>query len=236
MSGLWVLILLITISSIPAAAAYIWFRLARYPFTLVRFLFTLLIGAAAVFPALFLQEIFPASFAAAGRWGIFIEIFLRIALTEELSRLLMLFLMFWISSRLEPRFRDSSVSSGAVLHGAAAGMVAGFGFAIIEGAIFGAADTGVLLLRVFTAAPLHGACGSRVGSAAVMFRSNPYLALFRFLAATAIHGVYNFMIIMPGFPSIVAVLIALSALLSSIVSIRNGWKNKGIENTGVITL
>ena len=227
MSGLWVLILLICISSIPAAAAYIWFRLARYPFTLYWFLLALLAGATAVFPALFLQTIFPATIIAAGRTGLFIEIFIRIALTEELSRLLLLFILFWLIGRREQRSAGTAISCGAVQQGTAAGLVAGFGFAIIEGAIYGAADTGVLLLRVFTAAPLHGACGSRVGAAAAMFRSNPYLALFRFLAAAAIHGVYNFMIVMPGFPSIAAVLIALSALFSSILSIRNGWKNSG---------
>jgi len=231
MSGLWVLVLLISISSIPAVAAYIWFRIAKYSFTLVEFLFALLAGAAAVFPALLMQTLFPASITASGRGGIFIEIFIRIALTEELSRLLMLFILFLIFRRSELRSQEG-ISYSAVQHGAAAGLVAGFGFAIIEGAIYGAADTGVLLLRVFTAAPLHGACGSRVGAAAIMFHSSPYLALFRFLAATAIHGIYNFMIIMPGFPSIVAVLIALSALFSSIVSIWNGSKSKGIENTG----
>jgi len=219
MSGLWVLVLLIFVSSIPLIAVFIWFRFARYPFSIYRFLFALLAGAAAVFPALILQNFFFAPIPATGKWSLFFQIFISIALTEELSRFLMLFILFWISSRY------AATGELQIQHGAASGLIAGFGFAVIEGAIYGASDTGVLLLRVFTAAPLHGACGYRVGTAAVLFRSNPYQANFRFLTATAIHGIYNFMIVMPGLPSFTAILIALSALASSILSIRNGWKN-----------
>ena len=235
MSGLWVLLLLIFISSIPVVAVYIWFRLAHYPFSVIRFLFSLLAGAAAVFPALFLQNFFSASFPIAGRWALISQIFIRVALTEELSRLFMLFILFWISSHfsgaaasrgaggIQTAGSVQSLSYSIVKQGTAVGLVAGLGFAILEGAVYGALDTGVLLLRVFTAAPLHGACGARVGAAVVLFRSHPIQAFFRFLAAVAIHGIYNFMIIMPGFSSIAAVLIALSAFASSILSLRGGW-------------
>ncbi|MDR2923956.1 MAG: PrsW family intramembrane metalloprotease, partial [Treponema sp.] len=166
------------------------------------------------------------------------QIFIRVALTEELSRLLMLFIFFWISSRFLPGsavYRDVAQDVGSaqplsysiVKQGTAAGLVAGLGFAILENVIYGAMDTGVLLLRVFTAAPLHSACGSRAGAAAVLFRSHPIQAILRFLTAVAIHGIYNFMIIMPGFPSIAAVLIALSAFASSILSLRGGWEYGG---------
>jgi len=239
MSGLWVLFLLIFVSSIPVIAVYIWFRVARYPFSLIRFLVSLLAGAAALFPALFLQNFFPSFFPAVGKWALLSQIFIRVALTEELSRLLMLFILFWINSRflsgaVAPRDEapvagsTQPLSYSIVKQGTAIGMVAGLGFAILEGAVYAASDTGVLLLRVFTAAPLHGACGSRVGAAAVMFRSHPLQALFRFLTAVVIHGIYNFMIIMPGFPSIAAVLIALSAFASSILSLRGGWEYGGI--------
>jgi len=238
MSGLLVLFLLIFVSSIPAIAVYIWFRIAHYPFPLIRFLFSLLVGAAALFPALFLQNLFPAFLPAVGKWALLSQIFIRVALTEELSRLLMLFILFWINNRFPSgtsAYRDEAPSAGStqplsysiVKWGTAVGMVAGLGFAILESAVYGASDTGVLLLRAFTTAPLHGACGSRVGAAAVMFRSHPLQALFRFLTAVAIHGIYNFMIIMPGFPSIAAVLIALSAFASSILSLRGGWEYGG---------
>jgi hypothetical protein len=48
----------------------------------------------------------------------------------------------------------------------------------------------------------------------------------RLLTAAAIHGIYNFMIILPGFPSLMAVLVAISALASSILTICSGWNNE----------
>jgi RsiW-degrading membrane proteinase PrsW (M82 family) len=235
MSGLWVLLLIIIISSIPVIAVYIWFRIARYPFSLIRFLCALLAGAAAVFPALFLQNALSGLFLIGDRWSLLSHIFIRVALTEELSRLFMLFILFWISSLFSSgavAFKNADgqakpLSYNIVKQGAAVGLIAGLGFALLEGAVYGASDAGVLLLRAFTAAPLHGACGSRVGAAAVLFRSHPLQALFRFFVATAIHGIYNFMIIMPGFPSIAAVLIALTACASSILSLRGGWEHSG---------
>jgi len=117
----------------------------------------------------------------------------------------------------------------------AAGLVAGLGFAILENSVYAALDTRVLLLRAVTAAPLHAACGSRVGGASVMFRTNPIQAAMRLIAATAIHGIYNFMVAVPGFPSIMAILIALSALASSIVFIHGGWEKSqdSLDNFGI---
>jgi RsiW-degrading membrane proteinase PrsW (M82 family) len=228
MSGLWVLVLLIFISSVPAIAVYIWFRVTRYPLSLVHFLCSLLAGAAAFFPALLLQNLFPApgTVWTAGKWGLFFQTFLRIALTEELSRFIALSVLFGISARLAAAKSCAPVSSPVsyshVMQGSAAGLTAGLGFAILESAAYGASDAGLTLLRAFTAAPLHGACGSRIGAAAALLRQHPPQAVFRFLSAVAIHGVYNFMIVRPGFPSITAVLIAFSALISSILAIQSG--------------
>jgi RsiW-degrading membrane proteinase PrsW (M82 family) len=239
MFGLWVLLLLIFISAIPAIAVYIWFRVTRRPFSFIRFLCTLLAGAAAFFPALLFQSFFPraGSAWAAGKWGLFAQIFIRIALTEELSRFIVLLIFFGISDHLRPEKSGLSVSAESeasgteetspvsysdVMEGSVTGLVAGLGFAILESASYGASSAGAALLRVFTAAPLHGACSSRVGASVVMFRKHSSQTIFRFLSAVVIHGIYNFMITMPGFPSIAAILIALSALASSILSIRTG--------------
>jgi len=223
MYGPWVLLILIVISSLPLIAVYIWFRLAKYQLSLIRFLFALLAGAAAFFPALILQGLLGFSLPA-GRAALFYNFFVRIAFTEELSRLLMLSIFFWISGFVKTagNFREP-FSYGTVKKGTAIGLVAGLGFALLESAVYGASNTGVLLIRAVTAAPLHGACGSRIGAAAVMFRTNPVQAIFRILTATAIHGVYDLMVVLPGFPSIAAVLIAISALISAIITIRGGW-------------
>jgi RsiW-degrading membrane proteinase PrsW (M82 family) len=210
----WGLFFLITLSSIPIFIVYIWFRLAKYQFSIILFLLALLMGAAAFFPALILQDLLP--FQVFGRWELFYYFFIRVAFSEELSRLLMLFIFVWIGSRI--RTQDFTVKKGA-----AAGLVAGLGFAFLENTVYGASDAGLLLLRAFTAAPLHAACGSRVGAAVVMFRTSPIQALLRFFTAVIIHGIYNFMTVVPGFPSIMPVLIALTALSSSILTIRGNW-------------
>jgi len=246
MSGWLLLTLIILSSSIPALAVFFWFRVSRYPFSPIRFLLLLLTGAAAFFPALILQSFFPPNFFIPGRLGLIVQIFLPVALTEEFSRLLVLIVFFYISTKIDTRQRTiEAVHSGgsmettplaapesastlpgyaSVIYGSAAGLVAGFGFAILESAAYGAANPGIILLRLFTAAPIHGACGARIGSAAMLFRTHPAQALFRFLTAVMIHGIYNFMVIIPGFISLAAVLIALFSLASAILSIHGGMK------------
>ena len=220
------MLVIILISSIPVIAVYIWFRIAKYDYSLTRFLFALLAGAAAFFPALLMQEFFTFSSSTAGRMALFLQVFVRVAFTEEISRLLMLFLFFLISSRIKPNESIMPLSYDTIRNGTATGLIAGLGFALLESAVYGASNSVVLMLRVFTAAPLHGACGSRIGAAVVLFRTNPIQALMRIIAATAIHGIYNFMVTIPGVPSLAAVLIALSALLTAIVSINAGGETE----------
>jgi RsiW-degrading membrane proteinase PrsW (M82 family) len=226
MYGSWVLLILVAVSLIPVAAVYIWFRLAKFQFSLAWFLYALLAGAAAFFPALIMQRFLNFPTSTGGSFNLFYHVFIRIAFTEEFSRLLILFGFFFISSRIKPdESSPNTLSWNAVSKGAATGLVVGLGFALLENAVYGASDTGVLLLRAVTAAPLHAACGFRVGSAAVMFRTNPVQAIMRFATAVMIHGIYNLMAAMPGNASILSVLIALSALFSSIITIQGGWNN-----------
>ncbi|MDR0878897.1 MAG: PrsW family intramembrane metalloprotease [Treponema sp.] len=233
MGGLWVLLLLIAISSLPLIPVYIWFRVSHVPVTRPRFLCALLTGAAAIFPALFLQDVFSRLGETlpvlSGRGNLLAAIFFPIAFTEEFSRLLTLLILFGffrLFDRKNPEADPFALADAKALKGniqsSALGLAAGFGFAIIESAAYGAADIGAALLRAFTSAPLHGACGARIGSAAAILKKQPLAALLRFITAVAIHGMYNFMIIKPGFPAVIAVLIALSALGSSILVIRNG--------------
>jgi len=226
MYGLWVLLVIIFISSLPVIIVYVWFRTAKYKFSHVWFLFALLAGAAAFFPALFLQEFLDFRIFT-GRTALLYEFFIRIALSEELSRLLMLFIFFWIYGKIKPeKSLGQPLTFNVLKKGTATGLVAGLGFSILESARYAASnmDINIALLRLFTAA-LHGACGSRIGAATVMFPSNPVQALLRIITATAIHGIYNFLIIIPGLPSVAAILIALSALITAILTIRGGWSS-----------
>ena len=227
MPGVGVLAMLLFVSSIPAIAVCMWFRIARYPFSLPRFSIVLLAGAVSFFPALLLQNALTAEsgfFSVMGKWSLIAEIFVRIAFTEEFSRLLILVILFFVVRRFDS-MRQPGVNAAisADTMAGAAGLIAGLGFAILESAVYGASNPANALLRTFTAAPLHGACGFRVGSSVALIREHPVQAVFRFLTAVIIHGIYNFMLLIPGvFPSIAAILIALSAFVSSIAAIRNG--------------
>jgi len=254
MSGIWIILVIIIISALPVIGVYLWFRIAKYQFSLVRFLFVLLAGAAAFIPALILQDILTTTSLTQGRMALLYEFFFRIAFTEEISRLLMLIIFYLISGIFtKPKTDDElsrdnlsrdSLSHDTISHdalsqqptfnfvkkGTAIGLVAGLGFALLESARYASSsmDTFLLLsiLRIFSAFPLHAACGSRIGAAVVMFRRYPTQALLRVITATAIHGVYNFLLFMPpGISTAAAILIAISAFIMAILTVRGGWTN-----------
>ncbi|MDR3138887.1 MAG: PrsW family intramembrane metalloprotease [Treponema sp.] len=236
MEGLWVLFLLIFFAALPALLVYLWVRSGKFPLSALWFLLSLLAGALALGIAALLQNlVFPLEGMIKAREGIGLlafHIFIRIALTEETGRLAALFLLFYLGGRFLGRIEPGSPEPGKIKPegvpyapdvGAAAGLAAGLGFALIESAVYGAVNMGITLLRAVTAAPLHGACGARVGIAVTIGNRKPVHALCRFLSAVAIHGMYNFMVISPGLPAIVlALLISFTALASSIQVIRAG--------------
>jgi RsiW-degrading membrane proteinase PrsW (M82 family) len=231
MSGLPVLALLILASALPAFLAFLWFRLARFPLSPLRCACALLTGAAALFPALLLQRILPgADPELAGRVsrGALLFALFRIPLTEELGRLLALLVFFLLSREIPPGPppSETGVSSETGVRGAALGLLAGLGFALLESAAYGASDFRVTLPRAFTAAPLHAACGARIGSGLHLFRDQPRSGIFRFSSALIIHGAYNITVAQPGLPTLLAVLIALTALASSALEIQKKVKGK----------
>ncbi|MDR0553978.1 MAG: PrsW family intramembrane metalloprotease [Treponema sp.] len=222
MSGIWVLLLLIFISAVPALAAFIWFKVSRYPLSPFWFVSFLACGAAALLLAALLQSFFPAGAGSAG--ALVFKTFVQIALTEETGRFLALFIIFHLFRPLEklPELLQPSFA-------AAAGLLTGLGFAVVETAFYSAMDMNLALLRAFTAAPLHGACGARIGLSIFSLRLNFFKGILRFGTAAAIHGMYNFMIITPGLPTLLPALIAFSALASAVITIHSG--NRASEHT-----
>jgi RsiW-degrading membrane proteinase PrsW (M82 family) len=214
--GLWVLILLILISALPVLLAYIWFRLGKFPISLPWFLLALLGGAAALVVAALMQSLVPGS-ERTTLWVVLYTIFVRIALLEEAGRFVVLLLIFGLHRRIK---KENAPRTPA--YGAATGLLTGLGFAVIETASYGAADMSIALLRAFTAAPLHGACGSRVGLAALDCGRTPVRCAAWFFSAVIIHGAYNFLLVSPGTSRILPILIAFAMLISSVRIIRNG--------------
>jgi RsiW-degrading membrane proteinase PrsW (M82 family) len=214
MNGLWILLLLIAISALPVLAVLVWIRLRRLPVRLPWFLLALLGGALSLGLAAVLQSLFPA-INEASRGVLLIKIFVQIALTEELGRLAVFSLLLCLARRVDKEAEPYSPAFAAMT-----GLIAGLGFAVIETAIYGVGNFSIALVRAVTAAPLHGACGARIGLAVSHVRDAPVRALARFLYAVGLHGMYNFMILNRNIPLVFPVLIAFTALFSSIQLIR----------------
>jgi RsiW-degrading membrane proteinase PrsW (M82 family) len=216
MQGLWVLTLLILISALPVLLAFIWFRLSGFPLSLPWFLLSLLGGAAALLVAALMQNLVPGSDKTSLRVVLY-TLFVRIALLEEAGRFVVLLLIFSLGRRAG---KDSARFTPAYC--AATGLLTGLGFAVIETASYGAANVGIALLRAFTAAPIHGACGSRVGLAALRCTRTPVRCAAWFFSSVIVHGAYNLLLVSPRTPRILPVLIAFAMLVSSVRIIRNG--------------
>ena len=213
MSGIWILLLLILTSALPAIIVFFWFRARKSAVTLPWFLVSIVAGIISLLLVALIQRIFlpPGGNGKDGLGLLFFGIFVRIALFEEASRLVTLIPLIKAGNRRHNMDRT---------FGAALGLAAGLGFAMIENASYGIADINIALIRAFTAAPLHGACGIRAGVSVFTFRQHPVRALFLFISAVLIHGAYNLMIVSPALPSVLAILVAFAALFGSLYYVR----------------
>ena len=216
MKGIWILLLLILTAALPLIIVFVWFRYRKSPLTLPWFLAALIAGFISLFAAVLIQNFFPSP--GRDRLGpVLFGVFVRIALVEEASRLVTLIPLFLTGKR-----RGSTDTT----FGAALGLAAGLGFAALENAVYGTADIYITLLRAFTAAPLHGACGIRAGAAVFSSGKHPAKAFFLFVSAVIIHGAYNLMIVSPGFPSVLAAPAAYAALFASLSYIKTAGKDE----------
>lgn len=207
MKSAWILLLLILAAALPVIIAFSVFRVKKYNVSPPRFLLSLVAGIISLFAAALLQNFFPSEETGPGGLpSIFFGIFIRVALIEELSRIIILFPLF----KTGARYYSSGVSA------ATAGLTAGLGFAMIENASYGIADMYITLTRIFTAAPLHGACGIRAGVAVFIAGRQPAKALFLVISSVLIHGAYNLTIVNPALPSLLAIPIAFTALFGSL--------------------
>lgn len=212
MRGFSSLAVLIVLSALPVILSFFWLRRRRPAMIPLPFLLSLVAGVLSLIPAALLQYLLKPG-PAGGLAAVPYQVFVRIALTEELGRLLFLAPLFSLLGR-------RPAGSGHPSVGAAEGLVAGFAFAMAETLSYAVMEPGAALARILTAAPLHGACGSRVGMAAASLSSAPGKSAFRFISAVAIHGIYNSMLVLPAFSPLFPVVLAFLALGASIALIR----------------
>jgi RsiW-degrading membrane proteinase PrsW (M82 family) len=205
-----VLFLLIFISALPAIAAFLWFRRRQFPVPLPWFLLCLLAGVLSL-PLAAVAQYFTPPAAGVAMKDMLFNVFIRIALVEEGSKLLVLSLILRIGGKLLPL---EGKDDDNFTYGTAFGLIVGLGFAMIESASYGASDMRIAVLRAFTAAPLHGACGARDGIAAAALKSDPRLAIWRFLSATVIHGAYNVLVVSSGYIQFFSIALSFISLFS----------------------
>jgi RsiW-degrading membrane proteinase PrsW (M82 family) len=204
MNGISILLLLFLTVTLPAIIVFFWLRSRKLPITLPWFLFSLSAGIVSFIVAAIIQALF-AQNKGEGVWPVLFNIFIRIALVEEASRIIAII----------PFFKAAKAGRNSIAFGAAIGLTAGLGFAAIESAYYGIANLNIALLRVFTAVPLHAACGIRAGTAVFAAPQHPAKAFSLFISSVFIHGAYNLMIVNPAIPSLLAIPTALIAFFAS---------------------
>jgi RsiW-degrading membrane proteinase PrsW (M82 family) len=204
MNGILILLLLIFIAVFPAIVIFFWLKNRKFQITLPWFLVSFTAGILSFVAAAMIQALF-VSYNKEGFWPLLFNVFVRIALIEEASRVITL-----IPLKKTPH----QPKTGAIF--ALIGLIGGLGFAAIEGAYHGLANINITLLRTFTAVPLHAACGIREGAAVFIAPEQPVRAFFLFISSVIIHGTYNLMIVSPAIPSFLAIPTAIIALFASI--------------------
>ena len=216
MNGILILLLLILTAALPVIIAYVWFRARKPAISAPWFLASLAVGVIALVPAALIQNFLPSS-GVLWPGQLLFGVFIRTALVEEASR------YFTLIPLLETGNRRLK-TDGTIF--ASLGFISGLGFAMVENAAYGIADINLTLIRAFTAAPLHAACGTRAGEAVYIFRQHPIKSFLLFISAVIIHGLYNLMILSPVLPSMLAIPIAYAALFASFYFLRINDKNE----------
>ena len=214
-----ILILLLLASIVPLACVFVFRKVLHI--TLPVFLLAIVAGIFSLIAAMFAQRLLPL--AQTGRAAMLYGIFVRISLTEEAARLVFLIALCGVLYGLRRRITPVSILT--------CGLTAGFAFACLETAVFAASNADVTLLRLFSAAPLHGACGIRCAATArALFAplnddippENPrrLRTVHGFFYAVILHGFYDTLIIRGGFFAVIAVIFAITSLVSGCFMIR----------------
>lgn len=220
MNGITILGVLGLLSLLPLTVAYVWLKLLKKGMTSLFFVASIGAGFLSLALAALLQNLLPP-YQGNTLLELGIKIFGNVATVEEVSR----FVIFWAFFSIMER---KKVPSPFLI--SALGLSAGLTFSAIETATYASTNLTLTILRGLTAAPLHGACGERIGRGTAQLKKNPKRALFLLINAIAIHGMYDFLLIVPSSPAILPIALALVALAVSLVIIRNASATSGMES------
>jgi hypothetical protein len=232
MSAVFVVVLMILIAGLPVVAGSWYFR-AKHAVSMRVFLAAMSAGIVTVLLAigaqLLIARLSPEPTLQSGtKWVILYKIFIEIASTEELARVLMLALF---TRLLTKPIEEDPHNRTALLR--TFGMIAGFSFAAVETIFFTMTNLDSGLVRAISAAPLHGACGIRAGNAVLYGKRSIGLSLLSLFFAIALHGIYNFLAQRGGYFSYMGVALAVTAFLSGAQSIR--FEKNDTEENGLLS-
>ncbi|MDR2842262.1 MAG: PrsW family intramembrane metalloprotease [Spirochaetaceae bacterium] len=206
------LALLLFVSIYPIIGGWLFLHLSRLRMQTPVFLSAVAGGVLSTILAATLQSIIPVINIEA-RLEILFDIFVRIAFVEELMRFIVLRIMF---AALVKFFKTKLTLPLQT----ACGLMLGLAFSSIETALIITTNVQFGMIRIFTAAPLHGACGGRCAMAAA--KDGGTTGVIRhFGSAVLLHGFYNAMLVREGFLPLVGVLLAIMSFVRTIKQCRN---------------
>jgi hypothetical protein len=222
-SGTVLLFLLILIAFLPLIFAVLVIHRRKIAMPLPLWLVFLSGGVLSLLAALVVQAFIPQFDNPVSWRNVFIHFVLRVALTEEGARLVILLAIF---NAIKFFSRKFAISEGFA---AASGLITGLAFAAVEYAAYTAKNSSeftlILLLRLF-ALPLHAACGIRCALASSELFSNPLVSGRRFISAVIIHAFFDIMLNLGGFRALFGILLAITALASQIRLIQGAGKRE----------
>jgi RsiW-degrading membrane proteinase PrsW (M82 family) len=191
---------LFAVSALPLVAVFLFAKRRQgSDFGFSRFLLAATAGICAVLPVLVVQSLLPLP---ENRLHLLLfRAFIIAALVEEAGKYLALFLVR----------RRLGGEGNAVL----SGLTVSLGFALFETISYASADPDIAFVRAFTAAPLHAACGVWLGRAVHL---PPLPAAGRFVFALLVHGSYDLVLSVSGFPIAVPIILTFAALVLALGS------------------
>jgi hypothetical protein len=218
MSALFVVVLMILVAGLPVGLGC-WYFHAKHAVPMRLFWAAMLAGAFAVLLAagaqLLVAPLSPQPNLRTGvKWPVLYTIFIEIAATEELARVLMLTLSV---SLFKNTLKNTPHKTALVR---TMGMILGFTFAAVETVFFTMTSIDSGFVRAFSAVPLHGACGIRAGNAALYRKHSPGLSLLSLFFAIMLHGIYNFLVQRGGLFPYLGIALVITAFISGAQTIR----------------